>query len=52
MDYGCIEAIWGKWLVEPLFSSQFHDWELEVLTKFFQKLQACSVQREEDDGSE
>ncbi|RVW22133.1 hypothetical protein CK203_111315 [Vitis vinifera] len=52
MDYGCIEAIWGKWLVEPLFSSQFHDWELEVLTNFFQKLQTCSVQREEDDGSE
>lgn len=39
----------GRW--SPRFCTQFHDWELGV-TEFFQKLQACSVRREESDSLE
>lgn len=54
--YAWVVEVWeqyeerGQW--SPRFSRQFHNWELEGVTVFFQKLQACSIRREENDSLE
>ena len=37
----------GGWT--PLFSRVFNDWEIELVERFLQKIQAFKVQREEED---
>ena len=32
-----------------IFSREIHDWEVDVVTAFFQKLQFVSIQRENQD---